>query len=140
IVLTALLPSLAASCGGAPPAAACPPSVPGPPLAASSVPAAQPRGRYANVHGLRMYYEVHGQGAPLVVLHGGSMSVSQWPEVVDFFSTRYQVIAPEQMGHGHTADDPSRPLHYHAMAEDTVELLRQLGVTSAYFVGWSDGG
>jgi pimeloyl-ACP methyl ester carboxylesterase len=63
-----------------------------------------------------------------------------WPEVVDFFSTRYEVIAPEQLGHGHTVDDPSRPLHYHAMAEDTVELLRQLGVTSAYFVGWSDGG
>jgi len=44
------------------------------------------------------------------------------------------------MGHGHTADDPKRSFDYHAMAEDTVELLRQQHVDTAFFLGWSDGG
>jgi pimeloyl-ACP methyl ester carboxylesterase len=50
------------------------------------------------------------------------------------------VIAPEQMGHGRTADLVDRQFHYHDMAEDTVELMRQLGIESAVVVGYSDGG
>lgn len=52
----------------------------------------------------------------------------------------HKVIAIEQMGHGRTADDPSRDLSYENMAEDTAALLAMLGVESADFVGWSDGG
>ena len=109
-------------------------------------PAAQPAtipaasGHYVSVHGLKMYYEIHGQGEPLLLLHGGLCSIPVWPEAIAYFSRHYRVIAPEQMGHGRTADDPGRPMDYHAMAEDTIELLRQLNVTEVFIIGWSDGG
>src|SRR5206468_7345076 len=93
---------------------------------------------YAAVNGLSMYYEVHGEGPPLLLLHGGTGSIpTQW---IPFFSSQFRVVAMEQMGHGRTADLVDRPFHYHDMAEDTVELMRQLRVESAVVVGYSDGG
>jgi pimeloyl-ACP methyl ester carboxylesterase len=93
---------------------------------------------YAAVNGLRMYYEVHGEGPPLLLLHGGSESIPErW---IPFFTPRFQVIAPEQMGHGRTHDLVARPFHYHDMAEDTVELVRLLDIERAAIVGYSDGG
>src|SRR6202161_4214554 len=96
-------------------------------------------GHYASVHGLRMYYEVHGAGPALLVLHGGMSSIPVWPTAIEYFSKAYEVVAPEQMGHGRTADDMSRLMDYHAMAEDTVELLRQLNIARVYVLGHSDG-
>ncbi len=93
---------------------------------------------YAAVNGLRMYYEVHGEGPPLLLLHGGTGSIPEkW---IPSFETEFRVIAPEQMGHGRTADLVDRPFHYHDMAEDTIELMRQLGVESTLILGYSDGG
>jgi pimeloyl-ACP methyl ester carboxylesterase len=93
---------------------------------------------YAAVNGLRMYYEVHGVGPPLLLLHGGTGSIpDRW---IPLFSGAFQVIAPEQMGHGRTADVTDRPFQYHALAEDTVELTRQLGLDASFVVGYSDGG
>ena len=97
-------------------------------------------GHYASVHGLKMYYEIHGQGRPLLLLHGGLGSIPLWPQAIEYFSKDYRVIAPEQMGHGRTADDPARAMDYHAMAEDTAELLRRLDTQEVYVLGWSDGG
>ena len=85
-----------------------------------------------------MYYEIHGEGDPLLLLHGGTGSISStW---ISFFAPPYRVIAPEQMGHGRTADVSHRSFHYHDMAEDTIELMRQLEIESAVVVGYSDGG
>jgi pimeloyl-ACP methyl ester carboxylesterase len=93
---------------------------------------------YADVNGLHMYYEIHGAGQPLLLLHGGTGSIPEkW---ISSFAPRFQVIAMEQMGHGRTADLMDRAFHYHDMAEDTVELMRQLGIESAAVVGYSDGG
>jgi pimeloyl-ACP methyl ester carboxylesterase len=93
---------------------------------------------YAAINGLKMYYEVHGDGPALLLLHGGGGTVSEkW---ISFFSPQFRVIAAQQMGYGRTADVVGRPFHYHDMAEDTVELMRQLGVESAAVVGYSDGG
>ena len=93
---------------------------------------------YATVNGLNMYYEIHGEGSPLLLLHGGAGSIPEkW---IPFFTPSFRVIAPEQMGHGRTADIVDRPFHYHDMAEDTVELMSRLGVESAIVVGYSDGG
>ena len=90
------------------------------------------------VNGLNMYYEAHGDGSPLLLLHGGSGSIPEkW---IPFFTPRFLVIAPEQMGHGRTADLVDRPFHYHDMAEDTVALMGQLAIESAVVVGYSDGG
>src|SRR6266567_5155646 len=95
---------------------------------------------YAGVNGLNMYYEVHGEGPPLLLLHGGTGSIESFPTKYSFFATQFRVIAMEQMGHGRTADLVDRPFHYHDMAEDTVALMRQLGIESAVVVGYSDGG
>ena len=93
---------------------------------------------YAAVNRLNMYYEVHGEGPPLLLLHGGTGSIpAKW---IPFFSTQFRVIAMEQMGHGRTADVTDRPFRCHDMAEDTVELMRQLEIESAVVVGFSDGG
>ena len=97
-------------------------------------------GHYASVHGLKMYYEVHGKGPALLLLHPGMGAIPAWPAAIEYFSKSYQVIAPEQMGHGRTADNPKRLMNYHDMAEDTAELLRQLKVESVYVIGFSDGG
>jgi len=95
---------------------------------------------YAGVNGLNMYYEIHGDGPPLLLLHGGTDSIERFRTAIPFFATEFRVIAIEQMGHGRTADRTDRPFHYHDMAEDTVELLRQLGVENAVVLGFSDGG
>ena len=93
---------------------------------------------YADVNGLHMYYEVHGDGTPLLQLHGGTCTNDQLE--IAYFAETFQVIAPEQMGHGRTGDDTTRPFHYHDMAEDTIALLRHLGIESAMVLGFSDGG
>ena len=93
---------------------------------------------YAAVNGLKMYYEVHGDGPPLLLLHGGTGSIpATW---IPYFEPWFRVVAMEQMGHGRTADAMDRSFHYHDMAEDTLELMRQLQIESAVIVGYSDGG
>jgi len=93
---------------------------------------------YATVNGLAMYYEVHGDGPPLLLLHGGAGTIPEsW---IRTFSPHFRVVAMEQMGHGRTGDAMDRTFHYHDMAEDTVELLRQLGIAAVAAVGYSDGG
>jgi pimeloyl-ACP methyl ester carboxylesterase len=93
---------------------------------------------YADINGLHMFYEVHGEGTPLLQLHGGTCTNDMLN--IPFFSKSFQVIAPEQMGHGRTGDAPGREFHYHDMAEDSVALLRHLGISSAFVLGFSDGG
>ena len=99
------------------------------------------RAEYAEVGGLKIYHEVHGEGRPVVFLHGGGWgNIEDWKAQIPKLARHYRVIAVEQMGHGRTADDPSRDLSYESMAEDTAALLAKLGVHSADFIGSSDGG
>lgn len=98
---------------------------------------------YAPVNDLNMYYEIHGarQGAdlPLVLLHGAFSSIEpDFAQVLPIFAKTRQVIAVEQQGHGHTADI-DRPLRNEHMADDTVALLRDLGIEKADFFGYSMG-
>ena len=96
-------------------------------------------GNYKSVNGLEMYYEVHGEGKPLVLLHGGLSSIGMFYLVLPELAKTRQVIAVEQQGHGHTADI-DRPLSFAQMADDTAELLKQLDVKGADVLGYSDGG
>jgi pimeloyl-ACP methyl ester carboxylesterase len=97
-------------------------------------------GQYADVNGLRMYYEIHGSGQPLVLLHGGGSSIqTTFGKVLPALSRKHQVIAVEQQGHGHTADI-NRPFRFETMADDTAALLRQLKIEKADFFGFSNGG
>jgi len=96
---------------------------------------------YAQVNGLKMYYETHGYGPPLILLHGGTSTIAHsFAKQIPVFASHYQVIAVEQMGHGHTADVEGRELSYEGMAEDTAALLAHVGIRDANVVGWSDGG
>jgi pimeloyl-ACP methyl ester carboxylesterase len=88
-----------------------------------------------------MYYEVHGDGQPLVLLHGGTGTIqSSFAAQIPVLAQNHRVIAIEQMGHGHTGDVAGRELSYEGMTEDTATLLGQLGIANADVVGWSDGG
>ena len=92
-------------------------------------------GQYASVNGLNMYYEIHGTGRPLVLLHG-AFGVAT---VFSILAKDRQVIAVELQGHGHTADI-DRPLTFEQMADDTAALLDQLKIEQADFFGYSMGG
>ncbi len=101
-------------------------------------------GHYADVDGLKMYYEIHGKKQmadqpPLVLLHGSlSATGTSFGKMLPALSKSRLVIAVEQQAHGHTADI-DRPLSIRNMGEDTVALLRQLGVQKADFFGYSMG-
>jgi pimeloyl-ACP methyl ester carboxylesterase len=96
---------------------------------------------YAEVHGIKMYYEIHGEGRPVVLLHGGTATIqTSFPGQIPVLARSHRVIAIEQMGHGHTGDVAGRELSYEGMTEDTAALLVQLGIQNADVVGWSDGG
>ena len=96
-------------------------------------------GNYATVNGLNMYYEVHGSGRPLILLHGGiSNIVSDFGKVLPALAQNRQVIAIEQQAHGRTAYI-DRPLSTEHMAEDTATLLAQLNIENADFFGYSMG-
>ena len=98
-----------------------------------------PRGDYAEVNGLSMYYEVHGTGQPLVVLHGAYMTIDAMGEVVPELARSRQVIAVELQGHGRTADI-DRPLTYEQMADDVAALIEHLEIEKADVFGFSMGG
>ena len=97
---------------------------------------------YADVNGLRMYYETHGPvtGRPLVLLHGAFSNIqTDFGKLIPELARAHRVIGIETQAHGHTSD-AARQLTYEQMADDVAELLKQLGVDSADFVGYSMGG
>ena len=96
-------------------------------------------GDYAEVNGLEMYYEVHGTGRPLVVLHGAYMTIDSMGSILPSLAETRQVIGVELQAHGHTADI-DRPLTYEQMADDTAALLGRLGIDQADVFGYSMGG
>jgi len=95
---------------------------------------------YAPVNGQRMYYEVYGQGRPLLLLHGAFMTIpSNWNAMIPELSKTHQVIAVELQGHGRTPDI-DRPFSFPSLAEDMSALLDFLKVDSADVIGYSMGG
>jgi pimeloyl-ACP methyl ester carboxylesterase len=101
---------------------------------------AEGNGRYASVNGLKLYYEVHGSGRPLVLLHGGGSTIeSTFGRILPELAATHQVIAVELQAHGHTKDI-DRPLSFEQDAADVASLLKQLGIETADFIGFSNGG
>ncbi len=96
-------------------------------------------GRYADVNGLQLYYEVHGTGTPLVLIHGGGSTIqTTFGRILPSLAKTHQVIAVEMQAHGHTADI-DRPLSFEQDADDVAELLKQLNINSADIFGFSNG-
>lgn len=95
-------------------------------------------GDYVSVDGLETYYAVHGNGEPLILMHGGFCTIETFAQQTPEFAKSYRVHLPERRGHGRTAD--AGEMGYDAMAQDTAGFMEALGIESAYVVGYSDGG
>jgi pimeloyl-ACP methyl ester carboxylesterase len=113
------------------------------PAAVLAQTAGKPAGQYATVNGLKMYYQVQGQGRPLVLLHGGFMNIEALgpilPALAESRPEGRRVIAVDLEGHGRTVD-LDRPLSLDQMAADVAGLLKQLGIDQADVFGFSMGG
>jgi pimeloyl-ACP methyl ester carboxylesterase len=95
---------------------------------------------YAPVNGLQLYYEIRGSGRPLVLLHGGLLTIDlSFGPLLEPLAASRQVIALELQGHGHTADT-GRAMTIEALAGDVVALLDHLGIAEADLFGFSLGG
>ena len=93
----------------------------------------------APVNGLEMYYEAHGDGPPLILLHGAYMTADMMAPLASGLAGIRHVIVPEMQGHGRTADI-DRAITYEQMADDTAALIRHLELESADVIGYSMGG
>ncbi len=94
---------------------------------------------YASINGLKMYYEIHGTGDPVVLLHGSFMTITNnWTAWIDELSKTRKVIAVEMQGHGRTADS-KRDFSYENLADDVAALLDHLEMPSADLIGYSMG-
>jgi len=96
-------------------------------------------GNYAPVNGLKIYYEIHGAGQPLVLLHGGVGGIEMFGPNLPAFSTTRKVIAVDLQAHGHTADI-NRPLRFELMGDDVAALIKYLKIERADVLGYSLGG
>ena len=96
-------------------------------------------GAYADVNGLHLYYETHGSGRPLILIHGGLGTGDMFGPVRTELAANHQVITPDLQGHGRTADI-DRPLDVRLMADDIAALIRHLGLDKPDLVGYSLGG
>ena len=96
-------------------------------------------GEYAEVNGLNLYYESHGTGRPLILLHGGLGSGEMFGPILPALTERHQVITVDLQGHGRTADI-DRPIDIRLMADDIAALIDLLGLEKPDLVGYSLGG
>src|SRR5438067_2833423 len=96
-------------------------------------------GQYAEVNGINLYYEIHGSGRPLILLHGGLGSGEMFGPVLATLAERHQVVAPDLQAHGRTADI-DRPIDIRLMADDIAALIDHLGLDKPDVVGYSLGG
>src|SRR5262249_25743046 len=94
---------------------------------------------YVDANGVYTYYDEHGSGEPLVLLHGGLVDGDSFAQQTPAFAERFRVIVPDRRGHGRTADVEG-PISYDVMADDTIAFMDALGTGPAHVVGWSDGG
>ena len=95
---------------------------------------------YAPVNGLKMYYEIHGEGTPLVLIHGGGSTIqTSFSKILPLLAQHYKVIAVELQAHGHTSDRDSAE-SFKQDADDVAALLQYLKINKAHFLGFSNGG
>jgi pimeloyl-ACP methyl ester carboxylesterase len=96
------------------------------------------RSRTVSVHGMRMHYQRHGQGQPLLLLHGFTGAGGDWASFVDLWSAHFELIIPDLRGHGRSTN-PSRQYTHRQAALDLLALLDRLGIASCKAIGVSGG-
>jgi pimeloyl-ACP methyl ester carboxylesterase len=95
---------------------------------------------YFRVNGIRLYYEIYGEGNPLVLIHGGGSTIqTTFGRVIPLLAKRHKLICVELQAHGRS-DDREGPLSFEQDADDVVGLLHNLGITKSDFFGFSNGG
>lgn len=98
----------------------------------------EPVGARVEVNGMQMYYEISGEGDPLVVLHGAYMNIPTMGEIIPILAQSRRVIAVEMQGHGRTTDI-DRPITYPNLADDVATFMEAIGVEKADVFGYSMG-
>lgn len=95
---------------------------------------------YSDVNGLKMYYEIHGEGKPIVLIHGGGSTIqTNFEKIIPLLAKERQVIAVELQAHGRTSDR-NKDLSFEQDADDVATLLKNLHIGKADFLGFSNGG
>ena len=107
---------------------------------AMTTPANRPASGYAPVNDVEVYYEIHGSGKPLILLHGGFGALEMFGPVLPALAEKRQVIGVDLQGHGRTLPFDGRPMSFEAMATDVAELIKWLGYEKADVMGYSMGG
>jgi pimeloyl-ACP methyl ester carboxylesterase len=97
------------------------------------------KGSYASVNGLNLYYEIHGKGEPVILIHGGVGASEMFEAVLSTFAKSREVIAVHLQAHGRTADI-ERPLSFESMADDIAALIKYLDLERTDLLGYSLGG
>lgn len=97
------------------------------------------KGKRIPVNGISLYYEVHGSGKPVLLMHGGLVFIESFYNQIPALAKEFMVIAPDSRSHGRSTDT-AQALSYRQMALDMAVLLDQLKIKKADIVGWSDGG
>jgi pimeloyl-ACP methyl ester carboxylesterase len=131
--------ALAAVCVAAIPIPAHAQTPAGPQTGPGGSGAGKPSGHYADVNGIKLYYEIHGAGRPLVLLHGGLGAIEMFGSNLPALAKGRQVIAVDLQGHGRTADI-DRPFSVDLMADDIAALIKHLRLERADIMGYSFGG
>lgn len=96
-------------------------------------------GKYCDIRGFKMYYEVYGSGEPLLLIHGNGGSINNFVKQIPYFAKNYKVIIADSRAQGKSIDTKDS-LSYEMMADDYAALLDKIGVASTNVIGWSDGG
>jgi pimeloyl-ACP methyl ester carboxylesterase len=95
--------------------------------------------QFIEANGLRIYYQSYGEGRPLILLHGGTLTAESWQPHIPFFANHFQVFTPDTRGHGRT-NNPQGKLSYRMMADDTAAFIEALKLQKPFIFGYSDGG
>ncbi len=96
-------------------------------------------GKYIDINDIKIYYEIYGEGEPLLLLHGNSGSINSFDYQIPELSKHFKVIAVDSRAQGRSSDS-EKEITYALMASDMSELIEKLKLGSVYVVGWSDGG
>ena len=96
-------------------------------------------GKYFDIRGFKMYYEVYGTGEPLLLIHGNGGSINNFVNQIPVFAKNYKVIIADSRSQGKSIETKDS-LSYEMIADDYAELLTKIGIPSANVIGWSDGG
>ena len=96
-------------------------------------------GSYITVNGIKLYYEIYGEGEPLLLIHGNGGAIDNFINQIPYFAVKYKVIAVDSRAQGKSVDTGDS-LSFEMMADDFSVLLDKLQIKSCYVLGWSDGG